>query len=141
MQDRPTLRELLDAAEDYLRTDLRPQLEGSPAFKVLVIANLLAIVKRELDGYESFQAAEADRLRALLGAGPEAGLRELNVELCRHIRAREIAIDDPALVDHLIRTTLAKGSIDNPRYAGHRRVRERWPEKAPVDPPPFDTRR
>jgi hypothetical protein len=141
MQDRPTLRELLDAAEDYLRNDLRPQLEGSPAFKVLVIANVLAIVKRELDGYEAFHAAEADRLRALLRTETEAGLRELNVELCRRIRAGELEIDDAALVDHLIRTTLAKGSIDNPRYAGHRRVLERWPEKAPPSPAGFDTRR
>jgi hypothetical protein len=141
MQDRPTLRELLDAAEDYLRTDLRPQLEGSPAFKVLVVANVLAIVKRELDGHESWNAAEAERLRALLGAGPDAGVRDLNVELCRRIRAGEIAIDRPELLDHLVRTTLAKGAIDNPRYAGHQRVLRQWPEKAPADPPLFDTRR
>ena len=141
MQDRPTLRELLDAAEDWMRTDLRPQLSGAAQFHSLVVANVLAIVKRELDGYESFNAAEADRLRALLGAGPDQGVRELNVELCRRIRAGEIAIDDAQLVDHLIRTTLAKGSIDNPRYAGHQRVLKQWPEKAPPSPAVFDTRR
>ena len=141
MQDRPKLRELLDAAEDYLRTDLRPVLEGSPAFKVLVVANVLAIVKRELDGHEPFNAAEAERLRELLGADAETGLRELNVELCRRIRAGEIPIDRPELLDHLIRTTLAKGAIDNPRYAGHLRVLRKWPDKAPDAPPTFDTRR
>lgn len=141
MQDRPTLRELLDAAEDWMRTDLRPQLSGAAQFHSLVVANVLAIVKRELDGYESLNAAEADRLRALLGARPDRGLRELNVELCRRIRAGEIAIDDAELVDHLIRTTLAKGSIDNPRYAGHQRVLKQWPDQAPPSPAVFDTRR
>jgi hypothetical protein len=141
MQDRPTLRELLDAAEDYLRTDLRPQLEGSAAFKVLVVANVLGIVKRELDGHQSFNAEEAERLRSLLDADPATGLRELNSELCRRIRAGELAIDSEDLIDHLVRTTLAKGAIDNPRYAGHLRVARRWPEKTPAEPVPFDTRR
>src|SRR6185503_9049396 len=95
MQDRPTLRELLDAAEDFLRTDLRPQLEGAAQFHTLVTANVLAIVKRELDGWETFNRAEAERLRALLGGGAGESLRELNVELCRRIRAGEIAIERP----------------------------------------------
>ena len=63
MQDRPTLRELLDAAEDFLRTDLRPQLSGAAQFHTLVTANVLSIIKRELDGYETFNAEEAERLR------------------------------------------------------------------------------
>ena len=141
MQDRPTLRELLDAAEDFLRTDLRPQLSGAAQFHTLVTANVLSIIKRELDGYESFNAEEAERLRQLLGPGADGGLRELNFELCRRIRAGEIAIDRAELIDHLIRTTLAKGAIDNPRYAGHLRVLRQWREKAPAEPAVFDTRR
>ena len=141
MQDRPTLRELLDAAEDWMRTDLRPQLTGAAHFHSLVVANVLAIVKRELDGYEAFNADETRRLRELLGLGVEGGVRELNVELCRRIRAGEMALDREDLIDHLIRTTLAKGSIDNPRYAGHLRVLRQWPDKAPPEPAVFDTRR
>jgi hypothetical protein len=141
MQDRPTVRELLDAAEDWLRTDLRPQLTGAAQFKSLVVANVLAIVKRELDGFEGCNAEEARRLRALLGTGDDGGLPDLNVELCRRIRAGEIAIDDAALIDHLIRTTLAKGAIDNPRYAGHVKALRQWPDRAPAEPAPFDTRR
>ncbi|HVR28633.1 MAG TPA: DUF6285 domain-containing protein [Thermoanaerobaculia bacterium] len=139
MQDRPTLRELLDAAEDYLRTDLRPQLEGHAAFHTLVTANVLAIVKRELDGFETWNAAELERLRAILGG--EGGLHELNVELCRRIRAGEIPIDDPRLLDHLIRSTLAKVAIDNPRYAGYQKALRQWPQCAPPDAATFDTRR
>ena len=139
MQDRPTLRELLDAAEDYLRTDLRPQLEGHAAFHTLVTANVLAIVKRELDSFETVNAAELERLRGLLDT--EGGLAELNRELCRRIRAGEIAIDDGKLVDHLIRTTLAKIAIDNPRYAGYRTAQRHWPECAPPETGIFDTRR
>jgi hypothetical protein len=139
VQDRPTLRELLDAAEDYLRTDLRPQLEGSAAFKVLVLANVLGIVKRELDSHQAWNAAELERLRALLDR--DGDLRELNVELCRRIRAGEVAVEDPRLIDHLIRTTLAKNAIDNPRYAGYLRALRHWPDKAPPATPVFDTRR
>src|SRR6185503_3502619 len=87
MQDRPTLRELLDAADDFLRTDLRPQLSGAAQFHTLVTANVLSIIKRERDGYETFNAEEAERLRQLLGPGADGGLRELNFELCRRIRA------------------------------------------------------
>jgi hypothetical protein len=139
MQDRPTLRELLDAAEDYLRTDLRPQLEGHAAFHTLVTANVLGIIKRELDGFESQNAAELERLRALLRA--DGGLRDLNVELCRRLRAGEIPISDPALIDHLIRSTLAKIAIDNPRYAGYQTALRHWPDRAPSPPATFDTRR
>jgi hypothetical protein len=139
MQDRPTLRELLDAAEDYLRTDLRPQLQGHAAFHTLVTANVLAIVKRELDGFESSNRAELERLRGLLAI--DGGLPELNVELCRRIRSGEIAIDDPALVEHLIRSTLAKIAIDNPRYAGYQKALRHWQDRAPATPPVFDTRR
>ncbi len=142
MQDRPTLRELLDAAEDFLRTDLRPQLSGAAQFHTLVDG------QRALD-----HQARARRLRDLQrrrkpsvcarcsAPGADGGLRELNFELCRRIRAGEIAIDRADLIDHLIRTTLAKGAIDNPRYAGHLRVLRQWPDKAPAEPAVFDTRR
>jgi uncharacterized protein DUF6285 len=139
MQDRPTLRELLDAVEDYLRTDLRPQLEGHAAFHTLVAANALAIVKRELDGFETSNPAELDRLRALLAA--EGGLQDLNRELCRRIRAGEIPLDDAKLVDHLIRSTLAKNAVDNPRYAGYLSALRHWPDLAPPESAAFDTRR
>lgn len=139
MQDRPTLRELLDAVEDYLRTDLRPQLTGHAAFHTLVAANALAIVKRELDSFETVNTAELERLRALLGV--EGALLELNHELCRRIRAAEIPIDDAALVDHLIRTTLAKNATDNPRYAGYLTALRHWPDQVLPQSTVFDTRR
>lgn len=139
MQDRPTIRELLDAVEDYLRADLRPQLQGHAAFHTLVAANALAIVKRELDSFATVNAAELDRLRALLGA--EGDLVELNRELCRRIRSGEIALDDAKLLDHLVRTTLAKNATDNPRYAGYRTALRQWPDLAPAPVSVFDTRR
>jgi hypothetical protein len=139
MQDRPTLRELLDAVEDYLRTDLRPQLSGHAAFHTLVAANALAIVKRELDSFGTVNAAELERLRALLGA--EGGLEELNRELCRRIRAGGIALDDAQLVEHLIRTTLVKNATDNPRYAGYLAALGHWPDLAPPPAGRFETRR
>lgn len=132
------MRELLDAAEDFLRRDLRPQLEGHAAFHTLVTANVVGIVKRELDAHQGLNVAESGRLRRLLGRDGE--LRELNIELCRKIREGDIAIDEPGLVEHLVRTTLGKIAIDNPRYAGYRRALENWPEAAPPEPPVFDAR-
>jgi hypothetical protein len=144
MQDRPTARELLDAAEDFLRSDLRGRLEGRDAFLALVTANVLGIVKRELDSFEASNAAEAERLRTLLGAMPEIGeigLLELNRELCRRIRSGAIGVGDERLVDHLVRTTLAKVAVDNPRYAGYRTALRYWPLHAPAAAGTFDARR
>jgi hypothetical protein len=129
MQDRPTMAELLEALEGFLKIDLLPQLAGTPAFHVRVAANVAAIVRRELELGPPAQAEELVRLEDLLSA--TGTLAELNAELCVRLRSQEVSLDDPALIEHLICTTLAKVEIDNPRYASLAEAKATWPLKQP----------
>jgi hypothetical protein len=111
------------AVRDFLERTAMPQLSGHSAFHARVAANALAIVERELALSEQQNAAERERLRALLGSdGP---LEAQNRALCRAIRAGEITRDTPGLLDHLRETTLAKLAVDQPSYSGYRRAIER----------------
>lgn len=132
MQDRPTAQELLVTVEELLRETLMPALRGQASFHARVAANAMGIVRREIDSIADLDSRESERLRALLDReGPldrEGSLEELNRELCRRLRDGEMDLEDSALVDHLIRTTLGKISIDNPRYSGYVRALEIWPD-------------
>ncbi len=123
MQDRPSTAQLVAAVRDFLERVAQPQLSGHSAFHARVAANALAIVERELALGPAQDAAERDRLRALLGS--EGTLEEHNRELCRAIRAGDIGVDTPGLLDHLRATTLAKLAVDQPNYSGYRRAIEK----------------
>ena len=123
MHDRPSTAQLVAAVRDFLEKIAQPQLSGHSAFHARVAANALAIVERELALGADQDAAERARLRALLGSdGP---LEAQNRELCRAIRAGEIALETPGLLEHLRATTLAKLAVDQPSYSGYRRALER----------------
>lgn len=124
MYDRPTTRELLAAVGAFLRRDAMPALTGRRAFHARVAANALAIVERELEHADSQQAAALARLRELLGGS--GSLEELQVELCRRIRAGEVGLETPGLLEHLRATSLAKLAVDQPHYASYRRALEEW---------------
>lgn len=126
MQDRPTAQELLVTVEELLRETLMPALRGQASFHARVAANAMGIVRREIDSIADLDSRESERLRALLDR--KGSLEELNRELCRRLRDGEMDLEDAALVDHLIRTTLGKISIDNPRYSGYVRALEIWPD-------------
>ena len=114
-QDRPTARELLDAVRGFLDEDVRPRLDGQPAFHARVAANVLAIVERELELAPGFDVAEAGRLRALLNR--DGALEELNAALAAAIRAGDMdGREDVAA--HLLGTARDKLRIANPRYLG-----------------------
>lgn len=120
MYDRPSAAQLIAAVRDFLEQVAQPQLSGHSAFHARVAANALAIVLRELSLGAEQDAAERERLRALLGSdGP---LEAQNRALCRAIRAGEIALDTPGLLEHLRATTLAKLAVDQPGYSGYRRA-------------------
>lgn len=121
MQDPPSAAELIAAARDFFATaDSEPHPKRR-AFLARVAVNVLSIVERELNLAPAADAAELDRLRKLLDR--DGSLEELNRELCRRIRAGEIGAD-PGLMAHLRATTLAKISIDQPAYSGHRAALE-----------------
>jgi hypothetical protein len=114
-QDRPTARELLEAVREFLDREVRPRLDGQPAFHTRVAANVLAIVERELEMAPGFDAAEAERLRDMLGR--DGALEDLNAALATAIRAG--GMDGRSdVAAHLLATARDKLRIANPRYLG-----------------------
>lgn len=123
MYDRPEIRELVAVVREFLERQVMPALEGRVAFHARVAANALGIVERELELGGEAEAAERERLRALLGS--DGSLDALNRELCRRLRRGELTPETPGLLEHLRATTLAKLAVDQPRYSGYRRALER----------------
>lgn len=120
MQDQPTAIELLKVAAHFVRNEFLPQLSGHAAFNARVTANVLDIVRRELELAPSANARELERLTALLG---EMGdLERLNRLLCERIAGGLVGLETPGLAEHLWETTLAKLAIDQPGYASYRAV-------------------
>ena len=127
MHDRPSTTQLVAAVRDFLERTALPELHGHSAFLARVAANALAIVERELALGAGQDAAERERLSALLGGdGP---LEAQNRALCREIRAGRIGLDTPGLLEHLRATTLAKLAVDQPGYSGYRRALDRVPSR------------
>src|SRR5690242_5094684 len=114
MQDRPEATDLLEAVEDFLRGQSNAAPDRWLRFQLLVAANTLGIVRREMLYEDGFLREEWARLDNLLGAEsiPEtpaaftAAARLRNDELCERIRAG--AFDDreaeAELTAHLWRT-------------------------------------
>lgn len=127
MYDEPQAAELLGAVRKFLEERALPALEGHTAFHARVAINALAIVERQLEQAPAQEAAEAERLTALLGQ--EGDLDTQNRELCRRIRAGSLDAASPGLREHLWETTLAKLAVDQPRYAGYKRALTRQPPR------------
>jgi hypothetical protein len=119
MQDEPTPTELTKAVADFLRNDIAPTLSGHNAFKLRVAINMLDLVTRQLTLEEGSDAAEATRLRQLLGM--EGTLLELNRTLADKIASGEMDLQTPGLAAHLWETTMDKLAVDQPGYAAYKR--------------------
>lgn len=123
MQDRPTAAELLDSVAEYLFAELRPEVPREQRFKVLVAANVCAIVAREIRAGDDPDAEDLALFGELLGKEvDDAG--SAATELSERIRSGELddRIDQltPRLAEHVRR----KLEIARPGY------------DAPVDPSP-----
>jgi hypothetical protein len=119
MQDEPTPTELIKAVADFLRTEIMPATKGHNAFKLRVGINALDLVTRQLTLEGPSDAAEAVRLKALLGM--DGSVMELNRALAEKIARGEMDLNTPGLKDHLWQTTLAKLAVDQPNYASYKR--------------------
>ena len=119
MQDEPTPTELTKAVADFLRSDIAPMLSGHNAFKLRVAVNMLDLVTRQLTLAAGSDAAEAERLRQLLGM--EGALIELNRALADKIASGEMDLQTPGLAEHLWQTTMDKLAVDQPGYAAYKR--------------------
>ena len=114
MFDAPSATMILDEVRKALDAGL------SPGFPQKVAANALGIALRELELGPALAAAEAQRLRALLHLDGE--LPGLNEALVDGIVAGRFAEEDPALLAHLIQTTIGRMAVDQPGYAAFRAV-------------------
>jgi len=120
MHQRPGPDDLLEAVATYLREQALPQLPGHAAYLARVAANALDIVRRQLALAPGAEAAEAERLRALLGT--EGSLEQLNRLLCQRIASGAMGLHTPGLAAHLWRVTLDKLAVDQPGYETYRRL-------------------
>jgi hypothetical protein len=119
MQDEPTPTELIKAVADFLRTEITPAIKGHNAFKLRVGINALDLVTRQLALQGPAEAAEAARLKALLGI--DGSVMELNRALAEKIASGEVDLNTPGLKEHLWRTTMDKLAVDQPNYASYKR--------------------
>ena len=119
MQDEPTTIELTKSVSDFLRNDIAPLISGHLAFKLRVAVNILDLVTRQLTREEGSDAAELDRLRALLGM--DGSVLDLNRALAERIAKGEIDLATPGLAEHLWATTMDKLAVDQPNYASYKR--------------------
>jgi hypothetical protein len=131
MHERPDPQDLLTAVADFLREQALPQLPPHAAYHARVAANALDIVRRQLALAPGAEAAEAERLRTLLGA--DGSLEQLNRLLCQRIASGAMGLHTPGLTAHLWRVTLDKLAVDQPGYESYRRLRP-----APAVPEPKD---
>jgi Domain of unknown function (DUF6285) len=127
MQDRPTSVELLEAAADFVESELVPAVQGARQFQARVVANVMRIVAREIKLEDPLVRSEVKALARLLGHDAphlhslddlRAAAVSMGEELTAKIRAGEA--DDGAwrrevlaLVRHSVEDKL---SIANPRY-------------------------
>ena len=119
MQDEPTPEELIKAVADFLRNDIAPVISGHNAFKLRVSINALDLVTRQAALEQGADAAEAARLRDLLGM--DGSLKELNRALSEKIAKGEADLQTPGLSEHLWQTTMDKLAVDQPNYASYKR--------------------
>lgn len=119
MQDEPTPIELTKAVADFLRNDITPLISGHQAFKLRVAVNILDLVTRQLTREEGSDAAEVERLRALLGA--DGSVTDLNRAFAEGIAKGEVDLATPGLAEHLWATTMDKLAVDQPNYASYKR--------------------
>jgi len=115
MQDRPDASELLEAVAEYLFAELRPEVPHEQRFRVLVAANVCAVVARELRAGEAPDRKDLELFRELLGdevSDPQKGA----AELAQRLRSGELddRLDElaPRLEEHVRR----KLKIARPGY-------------------------
>jgi hypothetical protein len=126
MREIPTAADLLDTARDLLRTELAPSVAPGQRHLALMIANAMAIARRQFDDGDAHELRELAALGELFALSPEVSAEQLQAELsqrnrrlCQAIRAGQA---DPGTVLHarvqaaLLMVSRAKVAQSNPRY-------------------------
>ncbi len=126
MQDRPNYDELLTAVERFLDDEVVAKSEGVLRYNGRVAANVIRIVRRELENEEAQLGREWESLAELMGEAPRprdrnalrAVLAQRNEELAERIRsgdADEVDFRD-AVVEHLRQTIHDKLTVTDPGW-------------------------
>ena len=110
-QDRPTAPELLEAVAEYLFAELRPEVPREQRFRVLVAANVCAVVAREIRAGEGPALEDEELFRELLGGEGDAA------ELARRIREGDFDDRLDELGDRLAEHVRRKLEIARPGYS------------------------
>jgi len=126
MKNRPEAADLLVIARDALTRQILPKLPESERYTALMIANAMAIARREIEADDAPLRAELSRLRELYPDAPRdvpvselrATVERCNRRLARDIRAGRHDSEPAALLEHLRRTTKEKLAISNPKAVG-----------------------
>jgi hypothetical protein len=113
MRDKPFGAALLDAAHQALTQDIAPALKGQQRYVVLMVANAIGIVAREIE-----QEAAATKAwdRALARVAKEGNLEASASRLVEAIRDGEHDAD-PALHSALLETAVVAAGIWKPALA------------------------
>lgn len=123
MKNQPEASELLAIARETYLARIVPALPENLRYTALMIANAMAIARREIRAGNAPARAELRRLHLLHAGSPpqtdERPLRSMladhNRRLAREIRAGRYDADNGTLLDHLRRTTEEKLAISNPK--------------------------
>lgn len=116
MQDNPPATLIVEEVRKALTAGL------ALGFPQKVAANALGIAERELELAPLTSADEYLRLHRLVGGQGDLAAR--NNRLAEAIRTSSTESDSDALLDHLIRTTIAKIEVDQPAYPAFRAWRD-----------------
>jgi hypothetical protein len=127
MQDRPTSVELLEAAADFVESELVPAVQGARQFQARVVANVMRVVAREIKLEDPLVRSEVKALAHLLGHDVPhlhslndlcAAAVSMGEELTTKIRAGEADEGDwrPEVLAVVRQSVEDKLRIANPRY-------------------------
>ena len=117
MQDRPTAPELLDAMAAKLLTEVREWVPRERRFQILVLANLCAVIARELRAGEGPDHSDLALFNELAGA-QSADPREAARELAAALRAGRLDDDLEAAIARLREHVARKLEVARPGYGG-----------------------
>src|SRR5512143_3852071 len=116
MQDRPTAPELLESVAEYLFGELRPQVSREQRFKVLVAANVCAVVAREIRAADAPDREDLELFNDLLGEEVQ-DVHTAAAELSARLRSGELDDRIDQLVPRLEEHVRRKLEIARPGYA------------------------
>ncbi len=115
-QDRPDAAELLEAVAEYLFAELRPEVPREQRFRVLVAANVCAVVARELQAGDEPVQEDLALFERLLGE-PQESAREAAAALAERLRSGELDNRAEELVPELAAHVKRKLEVARPGYA------------------------